>query len=85
MLGETDMYKLVVQAFSDPVYDLFYVVALALLAYHLKHAFQSAFQTLGLRKGKYIVLLDAIAVVFWLLIPIGFASMPVYFFLSTLK
>ena len=83
--GETNMYKLVIEAFSNPLYDLFYVAALVLLAYHLKHAFQSAFQTLGLRKGKYIVLFDAVAVVFWLLIPIGFASMPIYFFLSTLK
>ncbi len=85
MLGEKDMYKLVVEAFSNPWYDLFYIVALVLLAYHLKHAFQSAFQTLGLRNGKYIVLFDAVAVIFWLLIPIGFASMPIYFFLSTLK
>jgi succinate dehydrogenase / fumarate reductase, cytochrome b subunit len=83
--GETNMYALVLQAFANPLYDLLYLAALVMLAYHLKHAFQSAFQTLGLRKGKYIVLFDAVAVVFWLLIPIGFASMPIYFFLSTLK
>jgi succinate dehydrogenase / fumarate reductase, cytochrome b subunit len=85
LLGETNMYKLVLEAFANPFYDLFYLVALVLLAYHLKHAFQSAFQTLGLRKGKYIVLFDAVAVIFWLLIPLGFAAMPIYFFLSTLK
>jgi succinate dehydrogenase / fumarate reductase cytochrome b subunit len=83
--GETNMYRLVVEAFANPLYDLLYIISLVLLAYHLKHAFQSAFQTLGLRKGKYIVLFDAVAVIFWLLIPIGFASMPIYFFLSTLK
>jgi succinate dehydrogenase / fumarate reductase, cytochrome b subunit len=84
-MGETNMYRLVVEAFANPWYDALYLVSLVLLAYHLKHGFQSAFQTLGLRKGKYIVLFDAIAVVFWLLIPIGFAAMPIYFFLSTLK
>ncbi|MGE5313587.1 MAG: succinate dehydrogenase cytochrome b subunit [Acidobacteriota bacterium] len=86
ILGVPDsMYQLVIGAFSNPWYDLFYLVSLVLLGYHLKHAFQSAFQTLGLRNGKYITLLDAIAVIFWLLIPLGFATMPIYFFLSTLK
>lgn len=79
------MYQLVVGAFSNPLYDLFYLVSLALLGYHLKHAFQSAFQTLGLRNGRYATLLDAIAVIFWLFIPLAFAAMPIYFFLSTLK
>jgi succinate dehydrogenase / fumarate reductase, cytochrome b subunit len=81
ILGVPDsMYSLVIGAFSNPWYDLFYLVSLVLLGYHLKHAFQSAFQTLGLRGGKYIILLDAIAVVFWFLIPLVFAAMPVYFY-----
>lgn len=77
------MYDLVREAFSNPYYDAFYLVALVLLAYHLRHGFQSAFQTLGLRSKKYIRLLDAIAVIFWLFIPIGFAAMPIYFFYQT--
>jgi succinate dehydrogenase / fumarate reductase cytochrome b subunit len=75
------MYELVVEAFSDPIYVLFYLVALVLLAYHLHHGFQSAFQTLGLRHKKLDFLLNAIAVIFWLIIPIGFATMPIYFLL----
>ncbi len=74
------MYDRVREAFSNPSYDAFYLVALVLLGYHLRHGFQSAFQTLGLRNKKYIRLLDAIAIVFWLIIPIGFATMPTYFF-----
>ncbi len=73
------MYQLVSTAFSSPSYVFFYLVALVLLGYHLRHGFQSAFQTLGLRSKKYIGLLDAVAVIFWLIIPMGFASMPVYF------
>lgn len=75
------MYDLVKEAFSNPYYVAFYLIALVLLGYHLRHGFQSAFQTLGLRNKKYIGLLDAIAVIFWLLIPIGFAAMPIYFLL----
>ncbi len=59
--------------------DAFYIVALVILAYHLQHGFQSAFQTFGLRNERYQWLIDLVAMIFWLLIPIGFAAMPLYF------
>jgi succinate dehydrogenase / fumarate reductase, cytochrome b subunit len=73
------MYDRVRAAFQHPLYDAFYIVAIAFLAYHLKHGFQSAFQTIGIRHEKYQSLLEFVAVIFWLLIPIGFAAMPLYF------
>lgn len=76
--GDT-MYGLVREAFRSPWYVAFYIVALAFLAYHLKHGFQSAFQTFGLRHKKYDWLIDAAGLVFWLLMPIAFAAMPLYF------
>ncbi len=76
--GKT-MYQLVAEAFSSPLNDAFYIVALIFLAYHLKHGFQSAFQTFGLRTGKYRRLIDIVGIFFWLIIPIGFAAMPLYF------
>jgi len=45
----------------------------------LRHGFQSAFQTLGIRFEKYQPLIDAVGVVFWLLIPLAFAALPLYF------
>ncbi|MEK7749045.1 MAG: succinate dehydrogenase cytochrome b subunit [Bacteroidota bacterium] len=73
-------YALVAQSFANPWYSGFYLVALILLAYHLRHGFQSAFQTLGLKNSKYANVVEWIAVIFWLLVPLGFASMPVYFY-----
>jgi len=73
------MYDRVIEAFSHPWYDVFYVVSIAFLAYHLRHGFQSVFQTFGLRHEGYRRVIDAVAVVFWLLIPLGFASIPLYF------
>ena len=73
------MIDFIKEAFASPAYVAFYMVALVFLGYHLKHGLQSAFQTLGLRVGKYEKLIDAIGVVFWLLIPIGFAIIPLYF------
>jgi len=81
---EPSMYQLVRGAFSNAVYDAFYLIALVLLGYHLRHGFQSAFQTLGITP-KRIRLIDAIAVFFWLVVPIGFASMPLYFLWLHLK
>ncbi len=75
----TSPYALVEQAFSNKWYSAFYVAALILLAYHLRHGFQSAFQTLGLKNKKYSRVLDWVAAIFWLLIPLGFASIPIYF------
>jgi succinate dehydrogenase / fumarate reductase cytochrome b subunit len=73
-------YALVLHAFSNPLYDVFYLTAFVLLGVHLKHGFQSAFQTLGLRNKKYTPLIDAAAFLVWFLIPLGFASIPIYFF-----
>ena len=72
-------YDLVAAAFSDPVYSLFYIVALVFLAFHLRHGFQSGFQTLGLSDKQYKWLIDSVAVIFWLFIPLAFAAMPAYF------
>jgi succinate dehydrogenase / fumarate reductase, cytochrome b subunit len=71
-------FEVVTRAFANPVYDAFYLIALLLLGYHLRHGFQSAFQTLGLRPN-WRGIVDLVALVFWLLIPIGFATMPLFF------
>ncbi len=77
--GAHSGYALVVEAFYNQWYSLFYILALLLLGYHLRHGFQSAFQTLGLRNKKYFGLIDFIAVLFWFVIPLGFAIIPMYF------
>lgn len=76
------MYETVRAAFSDPVYSVFYVIAMALLAFHLRHGFQSAFQTFGLRTKKYAGLIEATGVLFWLVIPVLFAVIPIYYLLK---
>ncbi len=77
--AKPSMYELVRIAFQDPLYDAFYLAALALLAFHLRQGFQSAFQTFGLRPA-WRRPVDFVALFFWLLIPLGFAAMPLYFY-----
>ena len=42
-----DVYRMVIVGFRNPIVSLFYIVALALLAFHLSHGIGSLFQTLG--------------------------------------
>jgi len=76
---DLSMYQLVRESFASPLYSIFYLIALVFLGYHLRHGFQSAFQTFGLRGKRYLPLIETIAFVFWCLIPLGFAAMPLYF------
>jgi succinate dehydrogenase / fumarate reductase, cytochrome b subunit len=74
------MYEIVAEAFRNPVTDILYLVAMFFLGYHLFHGFQSAFQTFGLRFSRYKRLIDLVGAIFWLIIPLGFAAMPLFFY-----
>jgi len=80
--AHASMYATVVEAFSSPLYSLFYVAAMGLLAFHLRHGFQSALQTFGLKNMKYTRMIEGAGVIFWLLIPVGFATIPLYYLLN---
>jgi succinate dehydrogenase / fumarate reductase, cytochrome b subunit len=78
---EISDFLIVRAAFQNPFYDAFYIASLVLLAYHLRQGFQSAFQTIGVRP-YWRKTFDLVAVIFWLIIPLGFAAMPLFFFLK---
>jgi succinate dehydrogenase / fumarate reductase cytochrome b subunit len=81
ILGEHDIASLVYSTFQQLWYVIFYLFALGVVGFHLRHGFQSAFQTLGLRTKKYQGLIEFIAVLFWLVIPLGFAYITLYIYL----
>lgn len=54
-----------------------YVVAMIPLAWHLIHGFQSAFQTLGLRQGKYTGIIQSFGWGFSVIVPLCFAIIPI--------
>lgn len=78
----TTMFQLVETAFASPVVVILYELAFIFLGFHLKHGFQAAFQSWGLRTPKYRGFIDAVAVIVWLLIPLAFASIPLVFILG---
>jgi succinate dehydrogenase / fumarate reductase, cytochrome b subunit len=71
-------YEMVRIAFENPIYDLYYILCLALLAFHLRQGFQSAFQTFGVRP-IWLKAIDWASTIFWLFIPAAFAAMPLHF------
>jgi succinate dehydrogenase / fumarate reductase cytochrome b subunit len=65
--------------FGSPLVSIFYIIAIALLGYHLKHGITSAGQTLGIIGTKYEKIYNNFAAIFWFWIPLGFISIPVWF------
>ena len=77
-------YNIVMEWFTYPVYVVFYVIAMVLLGFHLNHGFQSAFQTFGWTHKKYTPAIEKIGTLFAIVMAVGFASIPIYFFISSL-
>lgn len=75
-----DLYTIVMDAYSNIGYVIFYVVSMVVVAYHLLHGFQSAFQTLGLNHRKYTPFIKGVGLVYSILVPLGFAIIPLYMY-----
>ncbi len=82
LAGMEDMGILVIEKFKMGGYVLFYVLILIVLGFHLDHAFQSAFQSLGLNHDKYTSFIKWLSHLVAILITVGYISIPVciYFF-----
>ena len=72
-----DVYSMVITGFSHYAIAGTYIIAMALLAFHLAHAAESLFQTLGLNNTKYMPILKLLSNLFAFAIFVGYASMPV--------
>ncbi|WP_456459382.1 succinate dehydrogenase cytochrome b subunit [Reichenbachiella sp.] len=72
-----DVFQIVQALFSDPIYAGFYVICMIFLALHLSHGFSSAFQSMGLNHKKYTPFISKLGLVYSILIPLGFASIPI--------
>jgi succinate dehydrogenase / fumarate reductase, cytochrome b subunit len=72
-----DFYSVAHNLFKVPVYNYIYLSCFFLLGFHLYHAFFSAFQTLGLNHRIWTPVVKVIALIYAILIPIGFASISI--------
>ena len=72
-----NFHKMANDLFKIPVYSIIYVICLLILAFHLHHAFQSAFQTLGLNHPKYTPIIKGLGTIYAIVEPAAFSNNPI--------
>ncbi len=77
-----DMGQLVINLFHNGGYVAFYVIMILLMGFHLDHAFQSAFQTLGLNHPTYWGFIKGLGRVYAIVVTLGFVIIPLYIYFS---
>ena len=78
-------YEHIVEAFTDPVCSIAYIIAICCLFMHLRHGVQSVLQTLGLATRKVRPLYNIISFLFALVVCGCFISIPVAVLTGILK
>jgi len=76
--GEHGIFAIVAQVFHRPGYVVFYLFSMLVAAFHIKHGFWSAFQSIGANHPKYMPLIRAVGVLFSVAVVLGFGSVPVF-------
>lgn len=85
-----DLYAVVTSFFNaqeNPLALLavgLYLIAQVALAFHLYHGFESGFQSLGVSHPKYTPMIKRVGQVFSLGVPVLFAVIPVYLYITQL-
>jgi succinate dehydrogenase / fumarate reductase, cytochrome b subunit len=77
-----DLHKLVLEVFQSPGYVAWYVVALVLLLFHVRHGATSVFQSLGFLERKMQNGIQKFAWGYAIIVIAGFLSQPLYVFLT---
>lgn len=80
-----DSYADMKEVFSHWYFVVIYLLGVFALFWHLFHGFQSAFQTLGLRTGRYKSILVGLGMVYTFVVTILFALMPILIFTQVLS
>jgi succinate dehydrogenase / fumarate reductase cytochrome b subunit len=75
--GQTS-FQIVSNTFSNPVYVMFYMFAMAVVGVHISHGLWSAFQSIGANHPKYMPVISVVSVIFSLIIGAGFGVLPIY-------
>lgn len=76
-LGRHDVYRMVIDGFSNPVVSSFYIISMGLLCLHLSHGVSSLFQSLGIRRKSTLGKFNRFAQISAIIIFIGNVSIPV--------
>ena len=78
----TPIYQQMAATFSNPLWVIFYVAAMVVVAVHISHGFWSLFQTLGLNHTRYMPLIMKLGLVVAYVFGIGFGILPIYMLIA---
>ncbi|MCQ2296760.1 MAG: hypothetical protein MJZ45_05125 [Bacteroidales bacterium] len=79
---EPDFYNLTRQKFHNPLMAFIYLCFFVIVWFHMRHAFASAFQTLGLNNYKYNTAIEVIAQIYAWFVCLAFAAVVILVFLG---
>ena len=79
---EPDFYFMVRELFHNPLMVLLYLITFVALFLHMRHAFPSAFQTLGLNNYKYNNIIEWCGRIYAWVVCLGFAVVPILVYLG---
>lgn len=77
-----DLHRLILEVFQSPGYVAWYIVALVLLLFHVRHGATSVFQSLGFLERKMQSGIQKFAWGYAIIVIAGFLSQPLYVFLT---
>jgi succinate dehydrogenase / fumarate reductase cytochrome b subunit len=71
-----DVYKMVIMGFRNPYISIFYIIAVILLGFHLSHAMQSFFQTLGMAGPRFTPFIQKVSIWYGVFLSLAFLVVP---------
>jgi len=78
--GHPEFFNIAIDLFStQTAFSVIYIISFIFLGFHLNHAFQSAFQSLGWEHPKYTPFIKAFGRIYAVVVPMGFIIIPLYF------
>ena len=77
-----DLAGMVTGRFQMTGYVIFYLVCFLFLGFHLLHAFQSAFQTLGLNHKSYTPFIKKLGMIYTIVVVSGFTIIPIVIYFT---
>lgn len=80
--AEPDFYNMAREKFKNPFMALLYLIFFAIVWFHMRHAFASAFQTLGLNNYKYNKAIECVAQIYAWTVCLIFAAVVILVYIG---
>jgi succinate dehydrogenase / fumarate reductase cytochrome b subunit len=71
-----NIFQIATEVFSHWAYLGIYLIAMVVIALHVRHGLWSALQTVGANHPKYMPCIQKLSIVFAVIVGIGFGSLP---------